>query len=61
MNDSLEYIEDEKKCKNYIICNSTIPNLDKDICINCDMLYGKWKGGKVSHINKYIPNNYFTI
>lgn len=46
LEDNTQYNEDEIKCKNYIICNSTIPEWDKDICINCDLLYGKWKGGK---------------
>ena len=42
LEDNTQYNEDEIKCKNYIICNSTIPEWDKDICINCDLLYDQY-------------------
>lgn len=39
------------KCKNYIICESVLPNWWYDckghyLCMNCDCMFGNWCGGK---------------
>lgn len=39
------------KCKNYILCKSVLSEWWYDckghyICTNCDVFFGKWKGGK---------------
>jgi hypothetical protein len=39
-----------KKCPNYILCNTKAPESVFDcshgMCINCDITFGTWKGGK---------------
>ena len=31
------------KCQNHIICANTV-DADKQICFDCNMLFGKWRG-----------------
>lgn len=38
------------KCPNYILCGAKYPKILLDchdnLCLNCDMMFGRWKGGK---------------
>ena len=38
------------RCPNYILCNSSFPqkqlNYHNGLCMNCNMMYGTWDGGK---------------
>lgn len=47
------------KCKNYIICETVLPEWWFDykgnyLCTNCHMMFGTWKSGDYQHIGKGI-------
>ena len=47
------------KCKNYIICQSVLPNWwfeceGSYLCTNCDMMFRTWKNGNYQHYGKGI-------
>jgi hypothetical protein len=41
-----------KRCPNYIVCGESLPEYVLDssdgLCINCDVFWGAWRGGKKS-------------
>lgn len=52
-------INDYIKCKNYELCNATLPNWWYEckgnyLCINCHMLFGTWGSGVNRHTGKGI-------
>jgi hypothetical protein len=47
------------KCKNHIICESVLPYWWYNckghyMCLNCDVSYGNWNGGKGEVVDKKL-------